>query len=106
MHNFYRQNIKNNINLLSNYLKVTELAAFIDNDTINVSADSYVNIDIIINDKLLSVIKPREYNLKQDQIVSPIINHKLYFADKVDKIIFRNSITKDTINDERLILIY
>ena len=104
-HQSYKENIQNNINLLSNYLKVTELAAFIDKDTISVSVDSYVNIEVIVNDTLLSVIKPRKYNIKEEQIVSTIINHKLYYPDAVDKIIFRNLITKDTINDERLILI-
>jgi len=105
MHQSYKENIQNNINLLSNYLKVTELAAFIDSDTISVSVDAYVNIEVVVNDTLLSVIKPRMYKIKEEQIVSPIINHKLYYPDEVDRIIFINSITKDTINDERLILI-
>ncbi|MDC0029362.1 hypothetical protein OAJ32_02520 [bacterium] len=105
-HQIYKENIQNNINLLSNYLEVTELAAFIDKDSISVSVDSYVNIDVIINDILFSVLKPRKYTIINEQIVSTIINHKLYFPNEVEKIIFRNSITKDTINDERLILIY
>ena len=105
-HQFYKENIQNNINLLSNYLQVTELAAYIHEDTISVAADSYVNIEVIVNNIVLSVIKPRQYSVKEEQIVSTIIHHNLYYPQEIDEIIFRNSITKDTINDERLMLIY
>jgi len=105
-HQFYKENIEHNINLISNYLQVTELASYIHSDTISVAVDAYVDIEVIINNRLFSVINPRKFSLKEEKIVSTIINHNLYCPEEIEEIIFRNSITKDTISNERLLLIY
>ena len=98
----FRENIKHNINLIKEYLKITELAAYIDSDTLRITADSYVNV----NSKLFTVIKPRKYSINDDQITTCLVNHKLYYPNKIHEIIFRNSITKDTISDKRISVIY
>tara|TARA_B110001450_G_scaffold185089_1_gene173143 strand:+ start:84 stop:1640 length:1557 start_codon:yes stop_codon:yes gene_type:complete len=102
----FRENIKHNINLIKEYLKITELAAYIDSDTLRITADSYVNVDVIVNSKLFTVIKPRKYSINDDQITTCLVNHKLYYPNKIHEITFRNSITKDTISNKRLSVIY
>ena len=90
--------------MIKEYLKITELVAYIDSDTLRITADSYVNIDV--NSKLFTVIKPRKYSINDDQITTCLVNHKLYYPNKIHEIIFRNSITKDTISNKRLSVIY
>lgn len=104
-HKKYRRNIINNFKILNDYLQVTELACYYYNDTINIAADAYVGIEVFINGDLFSTISPRSFSLKDNKIITSIIDSKLPYSDDIQSIVFRNSITKDTIQGDRLILI-
>ena len=89
--------LKNNLEKINSYLKIGETFVLKKENTVEVTSNSYVNLEIKLNDSIYS-FQPRKFYLKNNELRSKLIPKKIKLEDELKEILLINKITNDTID--------
>ena len=95
--------LKNNLEKIKSYLETGETFVLKKENTIEVTSNSYVNLEIKLNDSIYN-FQPRKFYLENNKLRSKLISKKIEIKDKLNDIVLINKITNDTIDLNQKIL--
>ena len=95
--------LKNNIEKIKSYLETGETFVLKKENTIEVTSNSYVNLEIKLNDSIYS-FQPREFYFENNRLRSKLIPKKIKLKSELKQILLINKITNDTIDLNQKIL--